>query len=214
VSKYLRILTDWRITKFILGSLAGNYLRETGWYRSSVEGMVVDSLGSPLPWLTFSALDFIDGRLRSDMRLLEFGSGNSTKYFSKKVSYVCSFEHDRNWYQKLDSEKSLYPNVHFYLVSDENAASYLEGLKLSQGLYDVILVDGKYRNECIQEAIKLLSKTGVLVLDDSDRVEYAAGRVFLKELGFREIQFTGLASLIAYKKATSVFYRDLNCLDI
>ena len=59
-----------------------------------------------------------------------------------------------------------------------------------------------------------LSVDGELVLDDSERPEYEEARVFLKQKGFKELSFSGISPGLFYLKATSVFYKAENCLDI
>jgi hypothetical protein len=51
-------------------------------------------------------------------------------------------------------------------------------------------------------------------LDDSERKIYDAARVFLKEKGFKELFLSGISPGSLIEKATSVFYKADNCLDI
>ena len=59
-----------------------------------------------------------------------------------------------------------------------------------------------------------LSQNGGLILDDSEREEYQNGVIHLKQLGYNELDFWGIAPGIFYNKCTSIFYRDNNCLGI
>jgi len=80
--------------------------------------------------------------------------------------------------------------------------------------YDLVVVDGVWRNECLPSALQCLSEHGVLVLDNAERAEYAAGRKMLLERGFRELSFVGMGPINHYEWVTSIFYRDGNCLGI
>ena len=48
-------------------------LRQTGWLNSVREGAPVDSENRPLPWLTYSAIDFLDQVVAADEQVLEIG---------------------------------------------------------------------------------------------------------------------------------------------
>ena len=46
------------------------------------------------PWRTFDAVARLDGLIRSDWRMVEFGSGKSTLWFAERVASLHSIEHD------------------------------------------------------------------------------------------------------------------------
>lgn len=80
--------------------------------------------------------------------------------------------------------------------------------------FDVIVIDGRDRINCCKHAIKCLSDSGIIILDNSNRKEYVVGRQFLKENGFRELQLFGLTPMITDENSTSFFYKEKNCLDL
>jgi precorrin-6B methylase 2 len=85
----------------------------------------------------------------------------------------------------------------------------------SMGLkFDIIIVDGRDRVNSCYHSLTALSEKGVIVLDDSERENYAAAISFFKKQGFRELSFSGISPGLFYRKSTSVFYKDNNCLGI
>jgi hypothetical protein len=54
----------------------------------------------------------------------------------------------------------------------------------------------------------------VLILDDSERSEYKEGIEFVLQKGFRKIAFWGIAPGYLYRKSTTLFYKDNNCLSV
>jgi hypothetical protein len=80
--------------------------------------------------------------------------------------------------------------------------------------YDLIVVDGRDRVNCVDQAIGALSPAGCVVLDDSERSEYAAALDRLAQTGFKHLDFWGVAPGLSYRKCTSLFYREGNCLNI
>ena len=70
------------------------------------------------------------------------------------------------------------------------------------------------RADCLAVAEQGLTDRGVIVLDDAERPEYAAGVEHLLARSFRKLDFEGLkpGGIRAYR--TSVFYRPGNALGI
>ncbi|HMR18622.1 MAG TPA: FkbM family methyltransferase, partial [Sphingobacterium sp.] len=167
---------------------------------------------NPIPWLTYSFLDFLDGRLHNDMTLFEYGSGNSTLFFAKHVKYVRSIEHDRAWYDKVKT--SAPENVMISHIPMENISDYERAITLEPQLYDIILIDGRRRVACLKNAVDQLSERGVIILDDSEREEYSEAFTFLQERGFKHLPFSGIAIGAIHNKSTTVFYRANNTLAI
>jgi hypothetical protein len=59
-----------------------------------------------------------------------------------------------------------------------------------------------------------LSAQGVVIWDDFHREHYRSRSGFLRDAGFKELPFWGMAPLGAKGSLTSVFYRPDNCLGI
>ena len=68
------------------------YLHEVGWVRSFQDSESIDNLGNPIPWCTYPFISFIMERLNKSMELFEYGSGNSTLFYSQYVKHVISLE--------------------------------------------------------------------------------------------------------------------------
>src|SRR5690606_38282885 len=74
------------------------YLKEIGWLESRFLSQPVDQNKNPIPWLTYSSIHFLDQVLTPELSLLEFGCGNSTIWYSKRVKRVVSVEHDKSYF--------------------------------------------------------------------------------------------------------------------
>ena len=81
-------------------------------------------------------------------------------------------------------------------------------------LYDIIIVDGRDRVNCCLNSVLKLKPSGVIVLDDSDRIAYSKGINGLLEQGFRKIDFWGISPGYINKKCTTIFYKAQNILGI
>ena len=80
--------------------------------------------------------------------------------------------------------------------------------------FDIVIVDGRDRVNCIKNSISSLSDSGVMILDDSERSEYIDGIQFLSLNNFKKLDFWGISPGLFYKKCTTVFYKQNNCLGI
>lgn len=188
------------------------YLASIGWFTAFDNRQAVDAHNQPIPWVTYSFIDFIKDRLNKNLSVFEYGSGNSTLFYAKHVKRVVSVEHDEAWYKKIVNQKA--PNAEMIFTKLEPNGEYSQKAKLLGEKFDVIIVDGRDRVNCCKHSISALTESGVLVLDDSEREVYEEARTFLKAEGFKELSFSGISPGLFYNKATSVFYKPKNCLDI
>ena len=184
-------------------------LSELGWIRSRRGGEVVDGGGRPIPWMTYPFLAFIEPRLTRAFRVFEFGSGASTAWWAARASAVVSCEHDRVWHDRVRA--NLPPNVELLWrdLGDEYPAA-LRG----RGSFDLIVIDGRMRNECAIESVSVLKPGGVVIWDNAEREEYRPGYEHLTDAGLRRLDFTGFGPVNDYRWTTAVFYGDENCLGI
>jgi hypothetical protein len=103
--------------------------------------------------------------------------------------------------------------VDLRLVSLEYGGEYCRSANRASP-YDIIVVDGRDRVNCIRHAVDALSEVGVIVLDNSEREEYGVACTFLESRGFRRLPLRGLAPLVNYVSETSLFYRSANVLGL
>lgn len=191
------------------------YLRETGWFESAISRMPVDHELCPLPWYTYGAIEFLSERVMPEMLVFEYGSGNSTLWWSDRVSRVISVEHDEKWFYSMESK--MHANVEYFLLrldQQDNSHLYVEKISQYKGCFDIIVIDGRRRVECARNSVDALKNDGVIVWDNSDRDKDAEGYRFLGDKGFRQLNFHGFGPINAYGWCTSVFYRKDNCFGI
>ncbi len=188
------------------------YLVSIGWFNAFDTQQAIDANGDALPWVTYSFIDFIKNRLNKQQQVFEYGSGSSTLFYAARVAKVVSVEHDEAWFNKISGSKPA--NADMIFTKLERGGEYSKKAALLGDKFNIIIVDGRDRVNCCKESVVALTADGILVLDDSERPEYEEARVFLKQKGFKEISFSGISPGLFYLKATSVFYKADNCLDI
>lgn len=208
---YTSLINPARIKTLLSFGLKG-YLSEIGWFKSFETKTPLGRNSEPIPWVTYSFIDFIADRIQKDHTIFEFGSGNSTFYYAERAQKVVSVEHDQAWYEKILATKPSNSEMIFCeLQNDGDYSKMPESLGLK---FDIIVVDGRDRVNCCYRSPAALSERGVIVLDDSERESYVSALSFLKNQGFRELSFSGISPGLFYRKSTSVFYKNNNCLGI
>jgi hypothetical protein len=184
-------------------------LASSGAFASFDHRRPVTAEGAPIPWFTYPSIAFLRERIKADWRVCEFGSGHSTLWWAARVRAVHSIEHDVAWHAEF--VRRVPANVTYVCHPSENA--YARAI-VGAGPFDVVVNDGNFRLPCVYTAIDELSPGGVVVWDNSERPEYEPGYVFLRERGFRRIDFSGFGPINQDPWCTTIFYRDGNCLGI
>lgn len=129
------------------------------------------------PWITPEATAALTKLLLPTDLGFEWGSGQSTMWFARRLKHLTSIEHDRTWYERvkqgLDRE------------SITNVAYQHKEIEPGRGGYDTpyvaaceslpdralgfVLIDGKLREFCANAVLPKLAPGGVLVIDNIER---------------------------------------------
>lgn len=201
---------DFSVIRILLSQLHSGYLLDNGWFQSYKNKTSVDKNGNPIPWVTYPFIDFIYERLNKEIDIFEFGSGNSTLFYATKVKSITTVEHDKQWFNKIS--KIIPENTKIIFQEADTDGDYCRCIKKTNKKFDIIIVDAVDRVNCIYNSLDSLSDNGMIILDDSERIDYRDGINFLINNNFRRLDFWGIAPGILFRKCTSVFYKKNNCL--
>ena len=203
-----------------------SYLVESGWIKSVQMAKAIDRKGNPIPWLTYPFVQFIEPRLKASLTMYEYGSGNSTLWFAKYVGLIRSIEHDLEWYQRIyqnmptnvtlvhkSVDKQLSYSELTYMNS-QDVEAYTEDIRSADHKFDIILIDGIYRNRAIANAVECVTDQGVIILDNVDYIEAKEGINYLLNLGYRSVEFWGMCPIVHHDSCTAIFYKSENCLNL
>lgn len=202
-SKFLRILYKKYPSIFpknsFLDILNGIY----GHDKSVKKNIPVDSNLNELPWFTYPAIEYLSQFDLKEKDVFEWGSGNSSFFFAKRVRTITSVEISIDWYnlgvQKLKSNQTLILSTH---------DNYANEIVIKEKKYDLIIIDGILREECANIAPNYLKEGGLIIYDNSERDPNVCKK--LRDLGFIEIDFHGLGPINFYSWTTSIFFKTLN----
>lgn len=188
-----------------------SYVRSTGWVASNKLKRPVDRLGNPIPWWTYPSISFIACRLPANLSIFEYGTGGSSVWLAGRATRVAAVEHDPQWVE--ETQRAAPANLSI-IQARHDSQSYVDAIHASDPPFDAVVIDGRQRNKCAESCLSAISPSGVIVFDNSDRAAYKPGRDLIRDAGYRELMFEGLAPLAVFSSATSVFYRDNNVLGI
>lgn len=147
-----------------------------------------DMLRLDVPWWTFAAADAVEEHLRRHpgARVFEWGSGASTVWLAARAASVTSVEHDAAWAGRM--RRVLPANAELRVVEPTRRpggvpsaksgfggldfTDYVVALSPRDGLFDVVVVDGRAREACVDRALDHVAPGGLLVVDNVDRARY------------------------------------------
>lgn len=119
------------------------------------------------PHLTLGEWRFLRNNIKKQHRVLEFGSGNSTLHLQGRCSKLVSIEHNRRWYDfvqsKIDPQRVDYHH--------RSLAGYTKDLH-KLGKFDVVIIDGRSRLKCARAVLDVLKKDHMVFVHDWFRSQY------------------------------------------
>lgn len=188
-----------------------SYLRQMGWWRSFRAKSPIGVRGEPIPWLSYPAIEFLAARAQPDWHVFEYGAGNSTLWWASRVDSVVSCEHDAEWAAFIEANR---PDNVTLLVEPAEDDAYVASLGSYPQRFDVVVLDGIRRSECVPYLEQGLKPSGVIVFDNTDRPRNKPAAKKLEDIGFKRIDFVGPVPGSVHMDATSVFYRPDNCIGL
>jgi hypothetical protein len=171
-----------------------------GQYRSIRNSSSINERGEPIPWYTYPAIEFLNQFDFSDKKVFEFGSGNSSLYWSERCLSLISIEHDQDWFNK--TKNNIRSNQRLFLRNNKD--EYVKSINEFESEFDIIIIDGLYRQDCAKEIKNLNRESGIVILDNSDW--YAETAKFLRDsMDMIQTDFHGFGPINNYTWTTSLF---------
>lgn len=131
-------------------------------------------------YMNKSEAQFLLSHMDNTKKVLEYGSGESTAHISKLVKTLVSIEHDKTWYNKVNT--NIQENVKLilkepaweYIPSDfQDAKQFKDYIEyplqeIGDGLFDIVFIDGVCRVQCASMCSKILKPDGIVFIHDYD----------------------------------------------
>jgi len=120
-----------------------------------------------LPWLTPESISIIDNLIKKSDKMIEFGSGRSTEWFSQRVNELTSLETNKIWYEKVRLDVKKYINTNLKFLDSEiefrNLINSFDDYSI-----DIVLIDGAFRDLCANLMINKMKLGGVMIIDNAN----------------------------------------------
>lgn len=187
------------------------------------DSLAIAELG--VPWWTYRSIDVVDAWMLArpaPIRAFEYGSGASTFWLANRADEVISIEHHRGFAEVIGPPLTALPAVTMRLVEPVPSGhprigstklghqgsdfyDYVHAIDDYAGSFDVIVIDGRAREACLEVASSRLATGGVIVFDNSHRKRY---QLAIRAGRLRERRLRGLTPTLPYPDQTSLlFYR-------
>lgn len=170
---------------------------KSGHWQSVKQKEAVNAQGLPVPWCTYPAIAYLDRLDLDGLRVFEWGLGNSTRYWERRGCQVTGVDDSPEWFDKVSART----NAAISLTSDRD--TYVGAV--GDDRFDIISIDGEWRDDCAALAPDRLAEGGLIVFDNSDRHPDACRS--LRDAGFIQLDFYGIGPLNTYAWTTSMFLR-------
>lgn len=175
-----------------------------------------------VPWWTYRAIDAVDQFLQSHPQaaVFEFGSGASTVWLARRAGPVHSVEHDKDWFDLMQSRIAPYDNIQLTHVppdtgqskdplyhsqkedyADRSFEHYVKTIAQTGRIYDLIIIDGRARPACLHVAQSCLAKGGMIVFDNTKRQRYDTA---IRKSDLHATHLSGMTPSLPYPDKTTL----------
>lgn len=173
--------------------------------------------GNPVPWINYSAINFLDLFAPRTGKVFEYGMGMSTLWWLNRGLTVFAVESKAEWAVKVDDRyrrEFLVGNKLYYRI-EKGLDEYYKAVHSYEDTFDVIVVDGEMdhniRFYCLQEAKKKLSDKGLIVIDNIDWISKTRHNAVL-DTDFVSIPISGFVPGLPYSTTALFMFKDVTVL--
>ena len=176
-----------------------------------------------VPWWTYRAIDEVELWLTArprPARVFEYGSGASTVWLARRSAEVHSVEHDTGFAAVMGGLLAEVPNASLRVCpptpatrpavpsakegyAGQDFASYVAAIDEEDGEFDLVVIDGRAREACLERALPRLAEGGIVVFDNTRRRRY---RRAIESAPVVELRLPGLTPTLPYPDQTSLVH--------
>jgi predicted O-methyltransferase YrrM len=128
----------------------------------------------------------------------------STLWFAERCQEVISVESNPEWYASIARQTRDRDNVR--VLYAEAKSKYLSAISDAGGRFDLILVDGLYRKDCVEVLRTHLNPNGIVVVDNTDADPDLSDSVSNLFSDSQILRFQGWAPGILHPNETTVVH--------
>ena len=148
------------IEELHLSFLTNKLRTEYGFLESSKRNIPVNDKNEVMPMYTYPCYEWINSIDWTNSKVFEYGTGYSTIWWQNKNVDYHAVEDNKQWYDMIEDKTNINykPGLHKYIQS-----IYDYNYK-----FDVIVIDGVFRFDCIKPALDKIKNDGIIIVDNTD----------------------------------------------
>ena len=182
-----------------------NKLRnEFGFLESSRNNVPVNGAGEIIPLYTYPCYEYLHSIDWTNTTVFEFGCGYSTLWWSSQGASIYGVESEQEWVDIIN------PDGKFNISVEGDVKKYTTSIHKHEMEFDVIIIDGIARYDCVPSATSALKAGGIIILDNADWHTNTKESLD-KFLELIPIHFHGFKPIHVESETTSCYiHRDFN----
>lgn len=114
-----------------------------------------------LPWYTSPCLEWLMKLDLVGKKVFEYGTGDSTKWYSSQGADVYGVDSEAKWLPECADLDAL----GFRITDDEKLYISYNPI-MGDAAFDIVAIDGLYRDKCTKYALHRLRPGGYLIIDN------------------------------------------------
>jgi len=178
---------------YLFDKLRNNF----GFLESAKNQMPVNGDGETMPMYTYPCYEYLNSMDWEGADVFEYGTGFSTVWWKNHGANLYGVEHNKNWYEKINGQQLG------YITLENNVDNYPDSINIFDKQFDVVVIDGLVRYECVEPAVSNLKPGGIVIFDNSDWHRNTKELLDTKEL--IPIHFHGFKPTHVDSQTTSIY---------
>ena len=148
------------IEELHLSFLTNKLRTEYGFLESSKKNIPVNDKNEIMPMYTYPCYEWLDSIDWNDSKVFEYGTGYSTIWWQNKNVDYHAVEDNKQWHDMIEDKTNIeYKPGHH---------KYIESIYKYDFKFDVIVIDGVVRFDCIKPALEKIKDDGIIIFDNTD----------------------------------------------
>ena len=148
------------IEELHLSFLTNKLRTEYGFLESSKKNIPVNDKNEIMPMYTYPCYEWLNSIDWNDSKVFEYGTGYSTIWWQNKNVDYHAVEDNKQWHDMIENKTNIeYKPGHH---------KYIESIYKYDFKFDVIVIDGVVRFDCIKPALEKIKDDGIIIFDNTD----------------------------------------------
>lgn len=131
--------------------------------------VTLDARGVRMPLYTRPCLEILDKMDFVGKNVFEYGVGHSSAWYKSRGANVFGVDSNSEWVNLFRQKAGT------HVVHTRDKESYISAIELFAREFDVVVIDGVFRDYCTEYALANLSKGGLLIIDNWKQPQVCEG---------------------------------------